>query len=85
MITFSDLIKELKEANVEVMAYADDLAIVANGMVKLKKVMRIIEKWTGVAKMRINKKKSGVMFMRWNIRSKVAAEKFIKKNEYCLM
>ena len=43
--------------------------------------MKIVEKWTEIAKMKINKKKSGIIFLRHNKRSAANIEKFKEKNE----
>ena len=58
---FNDLIKELKEENHEVLAYADDLAVTGVGKKELKKAIKLIERWTGRNKMKLNKKKSGII------------------------
>ena len=52
------------------MAYADDLAITGHGRIKAKKALKIVEKWGEEASMKINKKKSGIMFIRQNKRQR---------------
>ena len=48
----------------EIAAYADDLVIMENGYIKLNKAIETVEEWTQEAKMQVNKKKSGIMFLR---------------------
>ena len=49
-------------------------------MVKLKQAIKIVEKWVDEAKMKINKKKSGIIFLRKN-RRKEGDEDRPKKDE----
>ena len=64
LIVFNELIKELREAGYDVLAYADDLGIIGEGNKELTKAIEIVEEWTDKAKMVINKKKSGILFVR---------------------
>ena len=48
----------------EIAAYADDLVIMENGYIKLDKAIDVVESWATKAKMQINKKKSGIIFLR---------------------
>jgi len=59
---FNDLLEELEKVGVEVFAYADDLAIHGFDEDKLKKVMIVVENWVRKNNMKINKKKSGILF-----------------------
>ena len=59
---FNDLIKELKEQKLETLAYADDLAIVGMGKPELKKAIKAIERWLERNRMKLNRKKSGIIF-----------------------
>ena len=61
---FSSLLTQLKEKGLEVLAYADDLVITGKGRKKLKRAIRVTENWADTAKMTINKKKSGVMYLK---------------------
>ena len=59
---FNDLLVELERIGFEVFAYADDLAIVGFEEFRLRKCIEITERWADKNNMRINKKKSGVIF-----------------------
>ena len=59
---FNDLLEELEKIGVEVFAYADDLAIHGFDEDKLKQAMKIVEEWIRKNNMKINKKKSGIIF-----------------------
>ena len=59
---FNDLIQELEEEGTDPFAYADDLAINGFKFTKMKKAINQIEKWVTENKMKINKKKSGIIF-----------------------
>ncbi len=68
LINFNDLLVRLKEADLEIAAYADDLVIIGEGKRKVRKAMKIIDEWVELAQMKINKKKSGLMYLRKNRR-----------------
>ena len=59
---FNDLIKELVDNGFDTFAFADDLAVNAFLDKRLKKAIKIIEKWTDDNKMKINRKKSGIIY-----------------------
>ena len=89
LIMFNDLICELTESGIDSYAYADDLA--ANGFTKEKllKAIEIVERWAENNKMKINKKKSGVIFHmkkakknRSNINSEVKGYPIKKEYKY---
>ena len=46
----------------EIFAYADDLAVNNYGEEQMKKTIKIIEQWVEKNDMKINKKKSGIIF-----------------------
>jgi hypothetical protein len=52
-----------KEKGIKIYLYADDLAILGIGLDPIKKVIKLIEKWTEDNKMAVNKSKSGVMII----------------------
>ena len=62
IIMFDDLIKDLVKNGFDTFAFADDLAV--NGFLdkNLKKAIKIIEKWMNENKMKINRKKSGIIY-----------------------
>jgi len=43
LIVFNELIKELREAGYDVLAYADDLGIIGEGNKELTKAIEIVE------------------------------------------
>ena len=61
---FNDLLVRLEEEGYQAYAYADDLAIIGKERDSLEKAIKIVEKWTEDNQMRINKKKSGIIFFR---------------------
>ena len=63
---FNDLIEKLVKEGYDVFAYADDLAIVGNGRIRLENAINICENWTRENQMEINKKKSGIMIHNQN-------------------
>ena len=48
----------------DILCYADDVAIFFNGMHKLKQILKNLEDWTLKNEMKINKSKSGIMYIR---------------------
>ena len=54
----NDLIKELNQNSYEILAYADDLCILCEGINQLLNVLNKIEKWSILNGININKKKS---------------------------
>ena len=61
---FNDLLIRLEERGFQVYAYADDLAIVGRYQVRLNETIQIVENWTKINEMKINKSKSGIMFIK---------------------
>ena len=61
---FSYLLTELDKNGFQVFAYGDDLAVIGRNKTRLIEAIKIIEKWTENNKMKINKKKSGVIFFK---------------------
>ena len=64
---FDDLLRELSDEGYQTFAYADDLAIMEKGKKKLERAIDIVEEWTKANKMKINKKKSGIIFYKKRI------------------
>ena len=62
LIMFNDLIDKLDKEGIKVFAYADDLASIGYGEYKLSRAIRMIERWAEENKMKINRKKSGIIF-----------------------
>ena len=59
---FNDLLVKLEEAGIEVFACADDLAAHAFDLDKLSEAIQLVEKWAEDNNMKINRKKSGILF-----------------------
>ncbi len=60
-VYLNSLIKELCPEVYEVLAYADDIAILCRSKEELLKAMDMVEKWGAANGMEVNKKKSGVL------------------------
>ena len=59
---FNNLLLRLEKEGFEIFAYADDLAIVGFGDDRLMRCIEITELWADENNMKINRKKSGVIF-----------------------
>ena len=62
-IFIDDLIRLLGEKAFEVLAYADDVAVICLRESELENVVKVLEKWSLKNKMVINHKKSGIMYL----------------------
>jgi len=60
----NDLIIELSKNSYEVLAYADDLAIIVEGRNSLSNIFNILEKWSELNGIKVNKNKSGIMVIK---------------------
>ena len=60
----NDLINELNQNSYEILAYADDLCILCEGINQLLNVLNKIEKWSILNGINVNKKKSGIMILK---------------------
>ena len=60
------LLKKLANETYETLAYADDLCILAEGYNQLVNTIKIIDNWTKVNWINVNKKKSGIMVVKGN-------------------
>ena len=67
---FNNILQKLEESNLEQYAYADDLAIVGQTKDKLKQAQDIVETWANENLMKINKKKSGIIFHKFKSKKK---------------
>ena len=76
----NDLIKELNQNSYEILAYADDLCILCEGINQLLNVLNKIEKWSILNGINVNKKKSGIMILKGtDDRSEIEWYPIIKK------
>ncbi len=79
----NDLIKELNENSYEILAYADDLCILCEGINQLLNVFKKIEKWSELNGIMVNKKKSGIMIIKGNEdRNEIEGYPVIKRYKY---
>ena len=62
----NDLINELDVNAFDVLAYADDLCVLCEGRSQLMNVINIIDKWSTLNKIKVNKLKSGIMLLKHN-------------------
>ena len=62
-VYIDDLVRELKAASFETLAYADDIAVICYEKPQLDKVTEILERWSIENKIEINKKKSGILML----------------------
>ena len=62
IIMFDDLIQKIKSEGYKVFAYADNVAVIGYGRRTLKKLIKTCEEWTMVNNMKINQKKSGIIW-----------------------
>ena len=63
LFNLNDLIKELNQNSYEILAYADDLCILCEG---INQLFKKIERWSELNGIKINKKKSGIMILKGN-------------------
>ena len=59
----NDLIAELKNVAFEVLAYADDIAIICSCEKEINLAINTVERWTKENKLLLNKKKSAIMYL----------------------
>jgi hypothetical protein len=59
----NDLLDSLDQIGVDSFAYADDIAILSKDAKQLSKAISIVENWSQHNLMKINKDKSGIMFL----------------------
>ena len=81
-IYINDLIEEIDKISFEILAYADDIAIICKNKKELINVMNIIEKWSINNKIKINKKKSGILILEKNSNEDKDINNYPLKNKY---
>ena len=59
----NDLIEKIKKVAFEVLAYADDIAILCSCEREINLVIDVVERWTEENKLILNKKKSAIMYL----------------------
>jgi hypothetical protein len=55
-IYIDDLITSLKDISFDVLAYADDIAVICRNREELEKVIDLLEEWSNVNEIAVNKK-----------------------------
>jgi len=60
-IYIDDLVRSLKDINFDVLAYADDIAVICRNREELDKVIDLLEEWSNIDEIAVNKKKSGIL------------------------
>lgn len=60
-IYIDDLVRSLKEVSFEVLAYADDLAVICKNKHELDGVIDLLERWATDNEIAVNKKKSAIL------------------------
>ena len=60
-IYIDDLVTSLKTVSFEVLAYADDLAVICKNKAELNKVIDLLEGWATSNEIAVNRKKSGIL------------------------
>jgi len=79
----NDLINEIDKHAFDILAYADDLAIICEGKNQLINIFNIIEKWTKNNGIMVNKNKSGIMVIKGTeTNSKIEGYPVIKEYKY---
>ena len=81
-IYINDLIEEIDKISFEILAYADDIAIICKNKKELINVMNIIEKLSINNKIKINKKKSGILILEKNSNEDKDINNYPLKNKY---
>ena len=65
----------------ELLAYTDDLAIIVKGKNSLSDIFNILEKWSKINGIKVNKNKSGIMLIK-GIEEDVEIEGYLVITEY---
>ena len=67
-VYINDLIEKLSKLRcIKVFAYADDIAITSEGKHNLEKAIDTIDTWCINNKMKLNKNKSQVLYIPWQV------------------
>ena len=78
----NDLINELDNNSFDVLAYAHDLCVLCDGRNQLYNVIKIIDKWSILNGIKVNKNKSGIMILINDIKEKDNIEGYPIIKEY---
>ena len=81
-IFINDLIDLLDKNVFEVLAYADDIAVICKDKEELIKAMKLIDQWANENYILINKKKSGILVLCNPTNRDTAIEGYPLKNQY---
>jgi hypothetical protein len=78
----NDLVVDLEANAFEILAFADDLAVICRSRAELLKVMAIIESWSLENEIKVNKKKSGILFIQNRKCQETEIEGYPIRNNY---
>ena len=67
----NEAIENLSQANIKVLAYADDLVFVAKSQIELYRGLNILQRWCDSNGISINKRKSAIFYLRPDKRTPV--------------
>ena len=60
-IYIDDLVRSLKDISFDVLAYADHIDVICRNREEFDKVIVLLEEWSNVNEIAVNKKKSGIL------------------------
>jgi len=60
-IYIDNLVGSLKDISFDVLAYADDIAVICRNREELDKLIDLLEEWSNLNEIVVNKKKSGIL------------------------
>ena len=78
----NDLINELDLNAFDALAYADDLCVLCDGKNQLINVLKIIDKWTELNDIKVNKSKTGIMILKNKIENNDSIDGYPIINKY---
>ena len=83
LFNLNDLIKESNQNSCEILAYADDLYILCEGINQLLNIFKKKERRSELNGIKVNKKKSGIMILKGNEdRLEIEGHPVIKEYKY---
>lgn len=72
------LVQKIADANLQVLAFADDIVLIASGTIELIKTIRLVENWCRDFCIQMNTTKSAIMAIRADRRTKLPAYKEVR-------
>lgn len=77
-IYIDDLLRQIQNEGLQVLAYADDLVVYADSVRELNRATEILDEWSGLNGIRINRKKSAILELRVDQRTQSQLETMFK-------